>query len=1184
MSVEAKNRDKIIGFEKGIPWKPFKSLKKVTFVEFDKYSYIDDYAYLASIPSSVFNDGNTIYTNPLLFFQGENAYSNEEENRFLNDFSGTHYLMEDWMRYCGGLLDKLISINVPKNSLNNEWKYREADFIDSDNPFEIGKQIALNEWSYSDNAVVAVIEEDYNIKTYEKTNGSINGLISGFVETEDITIDRSFGLAPEYVNFQVEEGYKYIRVDLWYPALSIKSKLLNSIDGFGGARIILPSVDPDMQLYSPYEDYMILTSAAAEMAITNGPHEECFSYVYNPGVWSIGVTNMPTEGDEESFVHPLIEGKKDPKILVYGNLIDAIKNAFGRPVNKYNLHITKYPGVKYTIPETPPYGCRDASFKLKWDNQNIKLGFTIIGPSGEELESVYDDKKNLQELHFDQLGECLEGENFKIVIYTLSDVKEPVNFEVEYSWKQNFSRKQGDCIASACEGAILSSIINAPLLYIKPTEIPKETIDTLYKLGVKGIYLMDIGRYLSKSCKNQLREITDIRNHFTDYKKVYEKIISLTGKNDIIFSTIDPWSYWLYSNKVSMLKPAGEYKKAFYFGPATYAASLHGSPLLIVDNHPELSGAVMWHNEFWKKNANGFTDPPVAPMHITGKRVYKFLRKIGLDKEGVESMLTVAGQYDIGPTWTRCFAGVANPGAIIGTPVDTSNHITRCIFYPGLIFENPAIKKEINLIDGSKSIRAQTSLKLNNLKPFQGITERLFARPFGSNLKIIEYSKSKNFKYPVLHTYGCYSYRFNERGGDYWGAEYETRDGIIPGRSISYNSIDLGTREKFEGIYGSFHPDISESEITPFYSSRAGYDNVYSMDFDTTLENLNKGVISWYMVLHGVCSNGGQLAWYSPTSIYDALVEKGTSPIVSKLFQALIGIPLGLTPTIESNPWRGYDQLWGSTEEPDSASLNAELGLILGWLGLANKNGPLNGGVIKTGLDLIPSNIALFNFRRDNYFDGLVGPYSITAMMTKFRYCHNAIEIDDKLENLHSMNFHANSCLIGCNYIQIAFLRHGSVLQELDPWGTSYWGGVAFQEKPRDFALGKTVGESYSNGRTKVGLKYVFEDDDEIKWWWDVSQNIVLFADPNLRIWIPSIEWDFEANNHWEWSDVEPMRYNKDFMVEGHAPYGADRHPNAREAVSWLYQYIFPIVIFIIVIILIFAGIKIIHRKDGTKF
>ena len=156
------------------------------------------------------------------------------------------------------------------------------------------------------------------------------------------------------------------------------------------------------------------------------------------------------------------------------------------------------------------------------------------------------------------------------------------------------------------------------------------------------------------------------------------------------------------------------------------------------------------------------------------------------------------------------------------------------------------------------------------------------------------------------------------------------------------------------------------------------------MNFDITMDNLNQGVISWYMVMHGVSMEGGQLSWFSPTSIQEGLISKGVSPNLAKILQKIIGIPLGLSPYTETNPWRGYDQLWGSTEEPDSATLNSEIGLISGWLGLANPDGLLNGGFLKIGLDVVPSSISLFNFNRDDYHDGLVGPYSITAMMSKF--------------------------------------------------------------------------------------------------------------------------------------------------------------------------------------------------------
>lgn len=1182
---QATDGDHIKGFEKGIPWQPFETLKKVTFVNFDKDTLIDDYAYLASIPASVFSDGETIYSSPLILFQPRNAYPDEEKYQFLNDYQSIEYLMEDWMSYCNGRLDQLITINVDENDLEDEWKTKEYKAITGEDPFEIASEIALQDWSYSDSAVIAVIEKGYETPKDTEVTGKILGKISGEIGKDTLTVKRPYGPAPEYEYFEVGDEYIYVRVDLYYPAVVIDLKLLSKVPIIGGG-ITLPSVDPDLQLFCKYEGDWLQTNAAAGMTITNGPHEKCFSYVYNPGDWRIGVTNMPTEGlaGEEDFKQDGLFGK----ITYYGNKLEAISKAFlGRPVTQYYCDVTMYPGVEEIVPDLPPFGCRDATFKLTWGDNNIQLGLTVLGPSGEELESVMKEDTDSQEIHFDMLGECLEGENYKIVVYALTDVSNPVDFKVEYSWQQNITRKEADLLASACQGAILGSIKNKPLLYTKPDELPDCTSDTLYKLGVEDICVVDLGGYLTEETKNELSNIAEINEHYIEYKNVYDAIMEHTGSNDVIFSTIDPWSYWYGTSKAGQLKPDGEFENAFHFGPAAYAAAHHGSPLLLVDNHPELSGAVTWHGEFWRKNAHGFNIPPIAPMFLTGSRVYDFLREYGFDKEGVESILTVAGQYEIGPTWSRVFAGVGNPGNIIGTPVDASCWIARSIFYPGLIFQNPALKGEVELVNGSISTRLQRSFTLQDFAPLRGgILSRLFpGNTEGlSNLKITRESGPEKYQYPVLHTYGCYGYRFNERGADYWGTPYQTRTGIIPGQSLSGEEIDEGTRVKYEGLYGAFLPDISESEITPFYAAKAGYSNCFSTNFDITMENLNKGVISWYMILHGFSGGGGCLAWFSPPAFAYNLENMGLPSGIGKL----LGVPFGLNPTTDVNPWRGYEILWGSTEEPDSACLNAEIGLFRGILGLGLRDNP---GIFKIGLDLVPSSLAFpgnipilrwFNIR-DNLYDGLVGPMGLTALLFKFGGSYSGADIDDKLENLHSMSFHANSCLIACNYLHITMMRHGAVAQELDPWATSYWGGYVFQQTPKDFALGETIGESFAKGRCEIGIKYLFEEDEKRDWWWDSYENVVLFADPDLRIWVPSTEWDPEAKNHWEREDVEPMRYQEDFNIAGHTPFGATSYPHAKEPLTFWQQYLLIIIVIVIVIATLVIAAAYSSRRKRKK-
>jgi hypothetical protein len=1168
--ITAKESSKVYteGFEKGVTYQPFIPIKKAILVNFDKDTLIDDYAYLASIPASVFSNENTIYANPLLLFQADKTYPDEEKYRFLNDYSGTHYLMEDWMGYSNGQMDKLTTINVKQAELDPSWKAKTTTEIKGNNVFKIASEIAEDEWSYSDEAVIAVIEENYEKPDHTRTIGTIDGQIQGNIGTDSLKIKRPHGPASEYGYFSIEEEYKYVEVDLWYPAIVKKSPILNMIPGFAGAvGITLPSVDPDLQIFCKYENDWLQTAAAAEMAITKGPHESCFSYVYEPGEWRVGVTNMPTEGgDDKYFINEkgLIGlGRYE----VYGDFKDAVKNLiYG--VDEFNVDVTKYPGVEEIIPDVPPFGCRNADFTLSWNDDKTTLGLTIIGPSGEELESVMEKDVDKQEIHFDMLGECLEGENYRVVVYALNDISRPINYKLEYSWQQNITRKEADLLASACQGAILGSITNNPLLYVTPKNIPECTEETILKLGVKKINIVDLGGYLSKENKDKLSNLVDIKNHYTEYKNIYDDILFKTSSNSIVFSTIDPWSYWYYESNHNELKPNGKYEGAFYFGPASYAAAIHGTPLLLVDNHPELSGAVTWHREFWRKNANGFNLPPVSCMFLTGSKVQKFLREYGFDKEGHESILTVAGQYNIGPTWTRVFAGVASPGAIIGTPVDTTNHIARCLFYPGLIFENPALKGTVELETGSISERVRSDI----LHPLKGLIARLGLKTPGlSNLKIIKPSQVETFEYPVLHTYGCYNHRFNERASEYWGIKYQTRNGNIPGETISGLEIDMGTREIFEGKPGSFLPDMSTSVIGPFYCEKAGYSNAFSTNYDVTIKNLNQGVISWYMVLHGMSFEGGQLAWWQPVS--ETLESVGIPSRTANLINKVLGVPLGLNPN-EENPWRGYDMLWGSTEEPDSALLNSEIGLLTGWFNPFFD--PLGRGILKTGLDVVPTH-------RAGYYDGLIGPYSITAMIAKFAYTHPATEIDDDLGNLHSMNFHAGSCLIACNYLQIALMRHGSVLQEMDPWPTSYWAGYVGQQVAKDYALGKSAGEAYSEAITEIGIKYLFEEDEKRVWWWDTAENMVLFTDPDLHVWVASDEYDPEARNHWDKKDFQSLRFDSESDISGHMPFGATSYPNQRKPTSFLEENILFILVVCLILILVVYLALFSRKKQKNK-
>ncbi|EMR73555.1 hypothetical protein MBGDN05_00116 [Thermoplasmatales archaeon SCGC AB-539-N05] len=1108
------------GFDKGPSYKPVVPMKKVTFVNFDEESYLDDYAYLAAVPTAVFDDGDKLYSNPLLFYQDEYPVE-EDKERSLNARQGLDYFMEDWMSYCNGQLDKMTLINVPKNKLDSSWKSKNYTMIENDNPYDVASELALSEWSYSDSAVIAVIDDEF-----EELDYNISGRLTGEIPSIDIKkehfeVPQTNQLDPIYNEFTVPEEYKYLNARAWYSCLTYGI----GIKGFQSiATISIPSGDKDLQLYCKYNGDWMESAAVSEWNQKFGMDKEIVeTYVYEDGPWRVAITDIPTKG---------LEGH-------YGTWAEILRNLILGVI--YQVDIEMYPGVVIPIPDLPPFGCRDATFELTWDDTDVQLGFCLIGPSGEEVLSDADEKEENEpgvlKMHLDQLGECLDGESYSICVFAMDDVSRSIDFEVEYSWGQGISEDEGAALTSATEGAVLASVLNAPLLYTSKSRLADTTKDVLYALGVENVRLVDIGENLDDDTLKEIRNIADIKEHFTVLKDIYDNIRDETGSNDIVFSTLDPWSYWY----VTEMKPAGEFPGALHLGPAAYIAAHHGTSVLIVDNHPELSSAIVWHNEFWKRTAHSPVghDPCVSEMYITGTRVYNFLREYGFDQLGRETIISVAGQYDISPSWDRMFPGMAKSGKFLYSPVDTSYWISRNVFYPALIFVNPAMDPNgVELTTGGESER-----------------RTVFARgPLG--LKITKQPGKETFKYPVHLTYASYTHRFNERASKYYGFKYQSADDIIPGETRSLEPIDQGSIKQYTGKEGCFWPDMSTSDVVPFYMERGGFEPAFSSTFVDTMNNLNEGVLYWFLASHGGHPNSGLLIFWDPEGEGAA---RGCS-----------GIPLppGAAAKKDINPWRSYDWYLGSTEEPDT--LSAEIhGVIPAILGNPNIN-----GLVRTAFDWGPAKkpirdiinnflakVPIVNkvlpegqLDTQDYYDGQI----CGALLSTLGYTwYSGWAVDDALDNIHSMVFLTGVCLTATKYAHLSIVRHGSVSQIIDPWPTSWYGSMWMQSVPRDMILGDTIGEAYNKGISHVGILYIGDDGDPPQWWWDTAENVCLFGDPDLRMFVPGT--DYSDANYWERDDVQPIRYDAELSVDGHMPYGATDYPNEITPMPWM-QYIWIIV------------------------
>lgn len=382
------------GFDKGVSWKNVVPLKKVTFVNYDEESYLDDYAYLASVPSAVFYDQDKLYSNPLLFYQDQIKNINQKELP-LYSRNGIDYFMEDWASYCGDRFDEIVGVNVCKKKLNS-WRAKTFTEINGDNALEIANDIALHYWSYSKNVVIAVIDEQ-NEKTEIVTTNKLKYSLpaNDVYKHPTINIKQTNSLNPVFKDFEVNDKYKFINAVAWWDGLIL------------GGHVVIPTGDPDLQLYFKEEKGWIQTTAAAFYNLF-GPtgYEITKAHIYKPGSWRICITDFPTEGD-------IVKRKGLKNIFeIQGSLLGMLKAGV-----TYHVDITMYPGINLKIPDTPPFGCKDVEFKLTWKDQNANLGFTIIGPAGEAIYTeINESKTGYQEIHFESLGECLPNENYSISV------------------------------------------------------------------------------------------------------------------------------------------------------------------------------------------------------------------------------------------------------------------------------------------------------------------------------------------------------------------------------------------------------------------------------------------------------------------------------------------------------------------------------------------------------------------------------------------------------------------------------------------------------------------------------------------------------------------------------------------------------------------------------------------------
>ncbi len=253
----------------------FTPYKRTTFVYSDPTTYLDEYAFIASIPANVFRDeAESLYAAPIMYGESESG----------------DYLLEDWKTYCDhwegdGYLDFIGPysedyISEMKNYLGTE----NSASIVADNPYEYAAEIALRDWKNSSEAVIAPATTRFQAP--EPLYGEYKGEF--FNVTEDYMVSYAFGakLGPStYVDLvppvesphpypndtvlmypvvhpgadQISVHFENITVEEWFDAIAIYDKDMNYITFYTGhlSDVWTPPVPGDTVYIVLITDYAI---------------------------------------------------------------------------------------------------------------------------------------------------------------------------------------------------------------------------------------------------------------------------------------------------------------------------------------------------------------------------------------------------------------------------------------------------------------------------------------------------------------------------------------------------------------------------------------------------------------------------------------------------------------------------------------------------------------------------------------------------------------------------------------------------------------------------------------------------------------------------------------------------------------------------------------------------------------
>ncbi len=607
----------------------------------------DTLSYLAAVPAFAFWSEGLLHAAPIIY----------------EDFSSYNaYLVDDWMAYLGyfGGVEKVVYVGPSYSPDLSAWQDYlsyyygvQPDSFEafvSPDPYELSAMLAEEIWSFSDVAVLACFNS-------------------------------SAGPVAYYEEFSGELG-------TWTLVLNITSPI-----GDGEVQLASFSADETVGAFRIILDWN-QTASDLDAYVLNPEPADSWPFsgtvVLFDGLGGWPLCWMATYYKPERGYYPNVLPNSTFYVLVSGYDVPQ--------PTEYCLTVWGIPGDFYTVEVKDPDSVLYASITF---NTSDYFTLYLVDPEGRLM--AWDESAYLCE----RMGMPSPGRaevmvahpevgNWTVIVSRWGGSAQTASYEGQVVLA-TYPDDLLDYAEGAANGAVIASLLNAPLLLVGNETVPRAVQEALRCLGARELILVDPGNRTTAGVISALEGLTGEVRHLSSMPEVVSFIRSLSNQSDVVLTDLE------------------------FLGPASLAGAYHGAPVVLFSyGGSDVFYAFQVENQwmaYWRHDV--FGDPYGAPwyaflftppghggaleyMYNVSCAFFNWLEGLGVEVPPYEweypyggpvepvTLITVLPPYYLGVWFDRVIEGRALEGRIPGyEPGESAAMLARSMLYRALVFANP---------------------------------------------------------------------------------------------------------------------------------------------------------------------------------------------------------------------------------------------------------------------------------------------------------------------------------------------------------------------------------------------------------------------------------------------------------------------------------------------------------------